>query len=171
VSNVVSLALCGGVGLMLFVVSVRAARCNVRRFRDARATPPLDGVAIDEAALVPVRAPRTWPEFDAVTDLRQAAAYAALADDHAVSCALAAEMMLVIASATFGVGVALIGQWRSTPTMFLALLAALVGGVLRLRASRVWETVFRRYREVYESLSAAPLPPRRRRGLLAMLRR
>ena len=153
--------------VVVMVVSARAFRCNVRRFRAAWPLAPLAGIDLSSATVRPAWGPGRWPDIDTVDDAPVAAGYAALADDRALSCTLMGELLVVIGGAAIGTG---LGNLRDLGWTDLLLLAELVivgvGIIVRLPLTRRWELVAARYRQRYAVLMQQPAPPapvRRRR--------
>ncbi len=170
----VVLGLLVAVSALAAYASARAVRCNVRELRRVRTAPPLEGLDLSAATVRKVEAPKTWPVIDDVTGPKVAAAYAALADDRAITCGLAGEVLLVAGGAAFGASLSLMD--RGLVVVLWALLPPLaivtVGYLLRFRATHRWEPVAARYQRRYRALTATALPPATpRRGLFGWWRR
>jgi hypothetical protein len=155
-----------GAALIGLYVSWRAFWCNVRHVRTARAAAPLDGLDLSEAEIVPTSTPRRWPVVEELDDPQAAAAYASLADDHAVALAILGELLVLMAGATVGATLPGFGHTRESWIIAAGGLAAVIGFMVRLVADRYWAAVSQRYAQRYAVLTALPpvTAPRARAG-------
>lgn len=179
-SDAVVVGITAASAAILLAPTARALRCNVRSFHAARRTAPLDGVDLSEATVeAAFPAPASWPRLDEVTDPREAAAYASLAED-ALTYALLGDILAVVGGAALGVTLPDVifsagTRWEALPAVLTLLLAGL-GIVIRMLASRKWEVLQERYLERHAELTAGPPPAEQmpltthRPGLLARLR-
>ena len=140
--------------LYLALLSLRAARCNWRRSREASHRAPLDGL-INGARSQPGtrRLPRRWPPPPHLSDAGEALAYASLADDTAVSRRLAAELALLTASAALGgtLPLTLHHQWASYASSIPLMIGAFAF-LLREHATTYWRPLASAYRHRHHQL-------------------
>ena len=160
------------IAVMAALLVVSAAGCwrNVRRYREARAMPPLHGVDLRGARVAAVEPPRPWPAVDAV-DAPESAGYASLADDRVVTLLLWGDLLTVVGGAGVGVGLALLPGMRALWPLVPSVVSTVGGIGLRHRATRIWVPVSEQYAARYEALTAKPAPERPPRGPLAGWRR
>jgi hypothetical protein len=150
------------VPLALAVVAARACACNVRRFRHALRTAPLDGLDLSGATVVPVPEPRRWPRLDTVTDPAVAAAYAALAEERMFTAMAAGDLATVFGGAVLGVSVPRLFSGGVEAWVAVGGVAITTFGVVIRHTAHRWEPVAARYRARYHALTQVPpRPPRR----------
>ncbi|HEX8001128.1 MAG TPA: hypothetical protein VF519_00365 [Mycobacteriales bacterium] len=157
-SDRVFVTLCGLIGVVILVPSLRAWRCNVRRFREARSLPPLAGLDLADAAIHQVRPPRRWPAVESVGDARVAAAYASLADDRVLMCVVGSEMLLVTGSGLMGIALTKLDRWWWALPVLGALVLTIGAAAVRLMGTRRWKPVRAAYREVHATLTGGSAP-------------
>lgn len=138
-----------GFGVLLLlpaVVAARAARCNVRRAREAFSLPPLAHVTPAALAAQPPRGlPQRWPRPTEIDGPRREA-YSRLARDRAENRMLVGELVLIVASAAAGAAITSAG--RSTPgtaALTLAMLLGAIGVLLRNFLSARWLEIAAKY--------------------------
>lgn len=122
------------------------ARRNFKAFRRTRGRPPLDPNEVYAAPAPTTAVPRSWPQPLSVDDHRLAAAYRDYARDRRASLLVIGELLVLTGGAALGASIPLgiRGGWYLWPGIG-ALMVALVGLFLRLRAEFGWTSVARRY--------------------------
>jgi hypothetical protein len=144
-------------------VSLSAARCNWRQFREDRDRAPLDGLAgVD--SFQPLEAPtppRNWPPAGRTRSASEAEAYATLADERGSGLQLGGELTILFAGSVLGALLPLVwgNEWArySVPVPFLI---AATGFLLRRRSDATYEPLVEHYRSRALELARTARPSR-----------
>lgn len=144
------------VWFVLGLASLQCTLCNWRRFRADRVRAPLDGLegldTFRSAGASPV--PRTWPHPGRLRTVHEADAYGSLAEDRASSYQVGGELIILVAGGLLGVVLPQIYRTGWAPYLvFVPLLVAVLGFVLRWRGVKIYEPLATLYRDREDALS------------------
>jgi hypothetical protein len=147
---------------LVAAASGAAAWRNVAQFLVVRELAPLVEAEVLATAPPEHGVPGGWPSPARIDDVRVAAAYRDYARDRRMSLLVLGELVVLTAGAGMGATLPLVlrGGWYLWPSG-VALLAALVGLFMRLRAQNAWTQIARQYelRRVQLRDVPAPAPP------------